>query len=239
MDRKELRISAKDLGAMALQDFCPSCFWLKLRMANKLPFQIFPGIFSSIDAYTKRVVHSWFDKNGNQPAWLSELGAYYGYIDPPHYTKFSIVDQEHGVKLWGSPDGILKCADGSICIVDYKTAKFTGNQDTLFPMYEIQLNVYARIAEELNHGKVSKLALIYMEPITEVTGNGDGIYLTNGSAMNFSAHIMEVQRNPMRIGPLLEMLRKIHEMATSPDGKEDCNNCELLEKMAGFWTEAA
>jgi len=54
-----LRISAKNIGALALPDFCPRCFWLKLKARNRLPFQIFPGIFSSIDAYTKRVVHAW------------------------------------------------------------------------------------------------------------------------------------------------------------------------------------
>ena len=52
-----LRTSAKNLGELALPDSCPRCFWLKLR-ARQLPFQIFPGIFSSIDAYTKRVAHA-------------------------------------------------------------------------------------------------------------------------------------------------------------------------------------
>jgi len=52
----QFRISAKTLGELALPDFCPRCFWLKLH-AKHLPLQIFPGIFSSIDAYTKRVVH--------------------------------------------------------------------------------------------------------------------------------------------------------------------------------------
>lgn len=42
----ELRISAKTLGELACADFCSRCFWLKAK-AKKLPFQIFPGIFSS------------------------------------------------------------------------------------------------------------------------------------------------------------------------------------------------
>ena len=48
--RMQLRISAKSLGELALPDFCPRCFWLKTKARGKLPFQIFPGIFSSIDA---------------------------------------------------------------------------------------------------------------------------------------------------------------------------------------------
>jgi hypothetical protein len=69
---EQIRISAKSLGELALTDFCPRCFWIKLQLQNKLPFQIFPGIFSSIDSYSKRVIHSWFDKKGEAPPWLSK-----------------------------------------------------------------------------------------------------------------------------------------------------------------------
>ena len=43
-----IRISAKNLGKLALPDHCPRCFWLQLRIGFKLPFQVFPGIFSSL-----------------------------------------------------------------------------------------------------------------------------------------------------------------------------------------------
>jgi len=46
----QLIISAKNLGELAMPDFCPRCFWLKTH-AKQLPFQIFPGdLHSSIDA---------------------------------------------------------------------------------------------------------------------------------------------------------------------------------------------
>jgi len=54
----QLRIFPKTLSELTLPDFCPRCFWLKTK-ARQLPFQIFPGIFSSIDACTKRVAHAW------------------------------------------------------------------------------------------------------------------------------------------------------------------------------------
>jgi len=81
----QLRISAKNLGAMLLPEFCPRCFWFKLKTGNKLPFQIFPGIFSSIDAYTKRVVHGWIDELG-APAWLDEIGSITGTLIRPAIT---------------------------------------------------------------------------------------------------------------------------------------------------------
>lgn len=48
-----LRISAKNLGHLALPGAYPRCFWIQTHF--KLPYQIFPGIFSSIDCYTKKV----------------------------------------------------------------------------------------------------------------------------------------------------------------------------------------
>ena len=81
-----LRISAKNLGALAMPGFCPRCFWIKVRCEHKLPYQIFPGIFSSIDSYAKRIVHGWFDRHGSAPAWLADLGAIKTYRTPPPYS---------------------------------------------------------------------------------------------------------------------------------------------------------
>lgn len=57
-----LQISGKDLGALALWHSCPRCFWIQRRA--KLPWQIFPGIFSSIDSCSKKAVHAHFDAKG-------------------------------------------------------------------------------------------------------------------------------------------------------------------------------
>ena len=129
----QIRISAKNLGAAAMPDFCPRCYWIKLR-SNKLPWQIFPGIFSSIDAYTKHCVHASI-KNAE---WLSELGEIRSF---EKVKKAQFDDRKNGITLTGIPDDILICADGSAVIPDYKTAKHTDNQDKLYPMYEGQNGV--------------------------------------------------------------------------------------------------
>jgi hypothetical protein len=104
---ERIRISAKNLGELALPRFCPRCFWIKLKLNNKLPFQIFPGIFSSIDIYTKNIIHSWFDRHHSSPPWLSDLGELTGYINPPHYSKYSITDDDNDILFTGVPDGIF------------------------------------------------------------------------------------------------------------------------------------
>ena len=98
----QIRISAKVLGEVALPNFCPRCFWIKLKMGNRLPYQVFPGIFSSIDSYSKRVVHSWFDNHQVPPVWLGGLGEIVDYLPPPHHSKFL---------LTGSPDGVFIRSD--------------------------------------------------------------------------------------------------------------------------------
>jgi len=128
----QLRISAKDLGALRLPGFCPRCFWLK-RHAKRLPFQIFPGIFSSIDSYTKKVVHAWMDGHDGAPFGLQQLGEVTNYIDPPHHSRFMMEVLEYDILLTGAPDGILQFADETIAVIDYKTAKFTPAQDDDVP----------------------------------------------------------------------------------------------------------
>ncbi|MEK7873958.1 MAG: hypothetical protein AAB502_08910, partial [Chloroflexota bacterium] len=59
---KEVIISAKNLGGFAGPDACERCLWIGLH--GKLPYQIFPGIFRSIDSYTKKVVHGFFRRTG-------------------------------------------------------------------------------------------------------------------------------------------------------------------------------
>ncbi len=233
----QIRISAKNLGELALPNFCPRCFWLKLKLNNKLPFQIFPGIFSSIDAYTKNIIHSWFDRNHMAPPWLSGLGELVGYINPPHYSKFYIVNDENDILFTGVPDGIFIRPDGSHVIVDYKTAKYTGSQGSLLPMYDVQLNGYALIGNERGFAPISDLALVYMEPITDKEiAIHDGNYRDNGFALGFSPKIHKVELNPSKIFPLLAQVREIYEKSNAPDCNPSCTDCKSVEAIVRLAT---
>lgn len=230
---RQIQISAKNLGELALPDFCPRCFWLKRHPDVRLPYQIFPGIFSSIDAYTKRVVHGYFDKHGRFPAWLDKkIGDLVGYVNPPSFHKFNRMFEEYGIRLTGAADAIFQKKDGSHVIVDYKTAKFTPNADKLMPMYVVQLNGYASIAEEVGPQNVTSLGLLYMEPITdeesaveEAHDRGDGF------AMGFSANYHPVILNTEMILPLLEKTREICDLETSPDPRAGCKECEKVSSL--------
>jgi len=219
---EQIKISAKALGAFAMPDFCPRCAWIKLKSAI-LPWQIFPGIFSSIDAYTKKCVHAII-QSPCVPSWIEEMGKITGFQKVS--SKVQYFDDTNGVVLTGVPDDILLCSDGSRVIPDYKTAKHTDNQDKLFPMYEAQVNGYA-----LLHDQNAKLFLVYMVPET----GEESIILRSGMdgfSLGFSPKVVPVENNRSIMDRLFSSVREIYEMKQPPTGRTGCKDCEALDGVA-------
>lgn len=229
----QIRISAKDLGALTLPNFCPRCFWIKMHCSNKLPFQIFPGIFSSIDSYTKKVTNTHFARYSQLPSWLKELGDLGKPVKVPHYSKFCVLDEKTEVLLSGMPDEILQKEDGSHFIIDYKTAKFTKTQDSLLPMYEVQLNAYAYIGKRQGFDPIWGIALVYMEPQTDLTQDElDSKLWEDGFLMGFAGHVLQLKLEAEgKIPPLLEEVRRIYDLGSPPPGNQDCRDCKLLDQL--------
>lgn len=222
-----IRISGKDLAALNMPDFCPRCFWLK-RKANALPYQIFPGIFSSIDSYTKKVVHGHFDVYRTPPRAMAEaLEGAVKYLPPPSWQKFQRTDPVTGITVSGSLDGLFVRADTSHIIPDYKTAKFTTGQDKLLPLYVGQLNAYRWIDEGLGN-TVHSTPLIYCEPMTNIEG---GMTTDFGFNLGFRAFTMQIPSFPGLINFLLLEAKKILDMPSPPMSSDGCTDCQRLETL--------
>jgi len=230
---ERIKISAKNLGQVALDDFCPRCFWIKLKINNRLPWQIFPGIFSSIDAYTKRIVHALIDSRDNpKPLWLKGMGDITGYLKVPHWSKFIAEIPSENIILSGVPDDLLLLGkEANVIIPDYKTAKYTETQDKLLPMYKVQLNSYAIIADQRGIQPVTALYLIYMEPITDETA---AIHNLNedGFSMGFKAFPVRIEKDSGIVNEALEKTREIYELSKPPDPREGCKDCENLDAIS-------
>ena len=212
-------------------DACPRCFWLKMHMAFKLPWQIFPGIFSSIDAYTKKVTNLHYDRHTRIPSWLEDVTGPGVPMDVPGYSKFCVCHRETGVRLTGVPDEMVNVGNGT-WILDYKTAKFTGNQDKLLPMYRCQLNGYSLIADTLGMGPVVGLALVYYEPVTDIGVNDlPGLLLDAGFRMGFTAKVLPIELDAELVPGLLARAKDIFEMAKPPGKRKGCRNCGMLESI--------
>ena len=230
---KETRISAKTLGALNMPDACPRCFWIKQKVKS-LPFQIFPGIFMSIDAYSKRVVHAWFDTHHAAPPWIPELQGAVKYLPVPHWSKFKRTDPDTGITVSGAMDDLFVCEDGTHIIPDYKTAKYTANQDKLLPMYEGQLNAYRWVHEGAGN-KVRSTPLIYCEPRTDVvnieTSDGYPIFIPSGFAMGFVTKGVQVEMDDKLVPFLLRQARTIMDMPDPPKGIDGCKDCAAVDAL--------
>jgi len=213
-----------------MPDACDRCFWIKTHL--KLPYQIFPGIFSSIDTYTKKAIGSYFNKHNRLPQSLSKIGHVKEILPSYHWSKFKYDIQGVG-EVCGVPDDIYRLQDESLVLVDFKTAKFSGYQDVLFPIYKTQLNSYGLIAEKLGLGKVSSpLFLIYFSPKTEVTvDNVDNVVNDEGFLMNFEAKILPVELDLASIPPSMQRAKRIYDLERPPEGKDGCKECQKVDEM--------
>lgn len=197
---------------------------------NRLPFQNFPGIFSSIDAYSKSIMASYFLEYGRVPAWFDGFGELGDPIPVPGWSKFQTIDAETNIRLTGVPDAILRDTERGMWIADYKTARLTDAQDALGPMYEVQLNAYGLIAQRIGLGSVCGLLLVYYEPVTAVSDTSRRFLIKrDGFFLEFSPKLKRISFNPSLIAPLLRRVREICERSVGPEPRPDCPDCLLLD----------
>ena len=226
-------LSAKQLGELAMPDFCPRCFWMKARMGFKAPWSSFPSIFSHIDSYSKGMTIAHATACGTPPSWLMKFGKLTQQIPCPHWSKFSFADPATGVVLRGAPDEMYRLEDRTIAILDYKTARYTEHQDELLPIYKVQLSVYRWLALKNTRafpgglGETSVSGLVYYEPAThEATAD---MLRVNGFVMPFTAHILPIQTDLSMVESLLAEAQRIVQLPDQPTGKVDCKDCQIID----------
>jgi len=212
-------ISGKDLGQLALDDFCPRCFWLE-RHNGKCP-QIFPGIFSTLDSLTKKSVQRSFSEHSLKPDWLP-------FTDIRRVVRLKHIKVPTAFGNWtltGAPDDVFQLDDGTFFIADYKTAKYTYNQDLLLPEYRVQLNAYAYALPMQGIGPVSRLALIYCEPNENLDTDAD-------FKLTFTIYTHEVPIDTSEIPKLLLRAREILDSEYPPPANPSCKGvCAWIEQV--------
>lgn len=231
-----MRISAKNLGILALPDSCPRCFWMRAKLGWRAPWAIMPGIFSSIDAFSKRVILAYFEANGRFPPWIAGEWAQATPLPTPHHSTFRLTDPKTGIVLTGIPDLLLGLPNNRLAILDLKTARYSDHQDELLPMYQVQLTGYALIAESLGMGHVQALGLVYCEPPTkDGNDNLDACVGDHGFTMPFKATAVPVGLDQAMIPPLLERAKEILGLEKAPEGREGCGECRMAGEVVGAW----
>jgi len=229
-----LRISGKRLGYLAQQDACHRCFWIQSHLGWRLPWSFFPGVFSSLDSYTKRVTGVHAQIRQSLPKWLKLDG------EPaavPHHSQFRLIVKSSGLLLTGACDELIRRPDGSLVILDYKTSRFTSHQDELLPTYTAQLNAYSLIAEGLGMGPVSGLYLVYYEPLTGIQDESLlRLVDDDGFKMSFGAHVVPVPCQLTSLMALMKQARRIFDLTTPPPPQNGCKDCDRMAEMVGLMT---
>jgi hypothetical protein len=203
---------------------------------SHLPYQKFAGISMILDAYTKKVTRSHCEHLGMVPAWLQPLGIIDKPVPIPHHSRFFYLDRETNIHLSGSPDEMFLMKDTTFSIIDYKTAKFSANQNSLHPMYQAQLNGYALIAEENGYNPVSQIDLVYLEPQSEVGDNLKSVLNNEGFCLPFKSRIVPVELNSQEtIKPLLKQARNLFDMQSLPEPRQGCKDCQMINDLVNLF----
>lgn len=202
-------ISGKDLGQLAIDTFCPRCFWYE-RKYGKAP-GIFPGIFSTLDSISKKSTKRSFVEAGKKPGWLPIEGI----KRPIKFPRIHVIVDHGNWILTGVPDDVFEREDKGYHIVDYKTAKYTGTQDKLLPMYEVQLNAYAYALPHHGIEPITNLSLVYCEPSENIESDED-------FKLSFTTKVLHINLNTGMIPTLLIKAREILNSQEPPEPNINC-----------------
>ena len=227
-----ISVSATELANYAARYPCMRCAWVRMHIKD-LPYQSFPGIFSAIDTFTKKVITSQFNQHGCLPPWMEEIGDVTRCINPPGWRKFYREDEHSGVTVRGEADAIFQLAGDSYLIADYKTSRYNPERFYTLRSYEIQLNAYAWIAESAGFSPVNRLALVFMEPVSDIEhAKSPHSIVCRGIQLRFNARIVPVKRRPESIvPPILEKVRSVANMSMPPAPRSGCRDCNQFDTM--------
>ncbi|MDG7042944.1 MAG: PD-(D/E)XK nuclease family protein [Nitrososphaerota archaeon] len=164
------------------------------------------------------------------PSWLGGIGDVKTLVEVPQ-RGYSIT--RGSITITGIPDQPFQRNDGSYGIFDYKTAKYSAGQDRLMPIYNVQLNGYAYMMEELGMKPVNSLYLVYFEPpsldeFEKMVGEGIN---KEGFEMPFRPVIHEITRNFKMVEELLQKAIKIYNLNKPPNGRTGCPDCKRLNEL--------
>jgi hypothetical protein len=211
-------------------DFCPRDFKFSIELGFRPPFDMpMPGIMFNLDRFQKALVDAHFAQNGRLPKWLASLGC----VEPVTFpAKLTQEMPNLGLTMVGMPDYVLRSKDGSLCVVDFKTAKFKGANDPFMPVYEAQLWGYSQLLEHNDIGEVRKAALVYFaNDLADYADEPLALLTSDGIRVPFTVNIHQVKIDLDELGKLVKIFKSYVDLPELPDGIENCKTCTRLERL--------
>lgn len=231
--KKHYRFSPRCLGKMHQSSFCPRCYWYLVALAFHPPFEMpMAGIMYNLDAFEKRIVDAHFAAEGAVPKWLNALGC----VEPINFpAKMTCEFPEYDMTMVGKPDAVFRKKDGTLYLVDYKTARCKGEDDPFLPCYETQLLGYAHLLESNGIGTVTSAALVYFEnELASYKESPLDLLTKSGFCVPFGVKIHPVDLDCDELDPLVKRLREFVDMSAPPEDSDGCDDCEALDSLLGL-----
>jgi hypothetical protein len=228
----DLAITPRNLGSIRLDGYCPRCLKFLLLLRFHPPYDHFgAAIFRDAQTAQEAVLSYHFETGRGLPKEFAPFCDCVGRVDcDKHWSKFRHTHKS-GVVLYGEPDEVLQRKDGSVCVIDHKTAHRKGSgKDKFFPQYETQVIGYGCIAEGLGLGKVTTGGLLYWEAQVDAVKEHPSVYYKSSTlSLPFRPSTVEVAIDYATLDPLLKELKAVWKARELPDGREGCDDCKKRE----------
>jgi hypothetical protein len=224
---EELRITPRNLGCINLATYCPACFKYLLHQRFQPPHGMKAAIFTDAQKCQEAILGYYFENDGGLPSEFDPFCDCVGRVDcNKHWSKFKHL-HESGVLLYGSPDEVLRRKDGSICIIDHKTAHNKGDKDEFHGQYVTQVTGYSHIAEGMGFGEATNGGLLYWwAQVEAVQADPSSHYKRATLSMPFKPCPLEVKLDYKMLPPLIKEFKKVWNASQVPDSREGCEDCK-------------
>jgi hypothetical protein len=231
-----LAITPRNLGAICLPGYCPKCFKLLLNMKFNAPFNHFgAAIFGDAQKCQEAILGHYLAKNGCLPKQFAPFCDCVARTEcSKDWRKFRYTHPT-GIIFYGSPDEVLDRKDGTLCVIDHKTAHAKGTEDKFHNQYEIQVIGYSNIAEGMGLGTVSLAGLLYWDAqVADVVEKPEDHFENGKLWMSFKPKGLEIEVDYTKLDAPMKELQKIWKAKRLPEGREGCEDCKKMELLLGF-----
>lgn len=237
----DLRITPKRLGLIRLAKYCARCFWCRLKLRFHMPFDMFGGaIFKQAEQAEMAVFGNLLERREGLPQGFEPFRNLVRRIEyPRNWRKFQY-QLDSGVLLYGEPDEICEFSDGTLAVLDHKTAKPKDGTDPMLPCDECQTIGYGLIAEQgLKLGKVSRGGLIYWTADHETAiESPDTAYRDKRLWISFVPTPIPIEIDYSILDAPLEEAIRLWELGTPPDRTMNCPDCEKVDALLALDAES-
>ena len=207
---------------------CPRCFWLDTHHKIKRP-PSYPYTLASAVDYLVKQEFDTYRVRGALPEVLVRAGVEAKLYDGPdletwrnNFKGIAYTDEDLQATLYGAVDDVLRFADGSLAVVDYKS---TGAREiTIYADYQKQMDTYTYILQRMGYATQSHAYFVFY--MVDKTGGGFK------DALPFTSDVRRVAVDPTWVPNVFERAVVTSRQSRAPAPAPQCVHCHYVANAA-------